>query len=150
MFMIQVDTASGRWRDAGDGNGIVAMEPTDEDNHEDEGFDKTLAKRHTSASPSPSASNSASNTDLSSLSSDSSASYSADSDLQEDEAVHNAVLDKQKDRNWVEKKIHGVTPSGIRNAILRKTVRSVASFSTSLCSWVFCKTDKQTKHMDLC
>jgi hypothetical protein len=85
------------------------MDPTEED-YEGEGVDSTLAKRRNSDSETSS---------LSSVSTN----YSADSALEDDEAVRKAVLDKEKDRNWVEKKIHKATPTGVKNALLRKTVK---------------------------
>jgi hypothetical protein len=63
--------------------------------------------------------------ETSSLDSESSASYSASSLLQDNEDTHYVGMDKHKDRNWFQKKTHGITPAGIKQDLLRKTVRWV-------------------------
>jgi hypothetical protein len=94
-----VDTAAGKWKDAGNGGGIV------EDDSEGQDDDQQQAN----------------DSDVSSLLSDS---YSAtSSDLQDNADTHYVGLDTTKERSWLEKKTHGITPAGIRKELLRKTVR---------------------------
>ena len=93
-----IDTAAGRWKDSGDGSGIVPADPDDDDEGEDR-------------------------SDSSSILSDT---YSAiSSELQDNEATHYAGLDETKDENWLQKKTKELTPAGMRKEILRKTVRWV-------------------------
>lgn len=106
-----VDTAAGRWKDSGDGQGIVP----------DEDFDGTAAesalyKPGRPASLSSSASSS-------SASSSSSLSYSQVSDMDDNEDTHYVGLDKAGEKNWLQRKAKEITPSGIRQQILRKTVK---------------------------
>jgi hypothetical protein len=60
-----------------------------------------------------------------SISSFSSASYSADTDLDDNEDTHYAGLPPKEDQGWLEKRVKGITPGGIRKELLRKTVRLV-------------------------
>jgi hypothetical protein len=104
-----VDTARNRWKDSGDGSGIIPDQP--------------MLERLRSDDPS----NPATPDDGSeySVSSVSSASYSADTDLDDNEDTHYAGLPKDEDRGWLAKRANGITPAGIRKELLRKTVRSV-------------------------
>lgn len=96
-----VDTAAGKWKDGGYGSGIVPTTDDDEDEDDQGG-----------------AANSGS--DTSSVVSDT---YSAiSSDLQENEDTHYAGNEGEND-GWLAKKTQGITPSGIRKKLLRKTVR---------------------------
>jgi hypothetical protein len=104
----QVDTAAGKWRDSGNGGGIVPDESSifkPASDEEEEG-DAGRSSRSRSGSVSSGSLSSASD------------SYSASSVLQDNEA------------GWVQRHVQGVTPSGVRKQILRKTVRWVASASS--------------------
>jgi len=93
-----VDTAAGKWKDSGDGSGIIPTDPDDED--DDQGENRS---------------------DSSSILSDT---YSAiSSELQDDEGTHYAGLDGKKDEGWLHKKAKELTPNGIRKELLKKTVR---------------------------
>ncbi|WRT65622.1 uncharacterized protein IL334_002567 [Kwoniella shivajii] len=121
-----VDTAAGKWKDAGNGNGIISDDTnnsidSDEDNHNE------ISGRHAYASTSKTPWNgkhrhkpvspNASSTD--SLSSDS---YSAGSDLDDNEDTHYVGIDKS-DKGWLESRKNKLTPGGMRKELLRKTVR---------------------------
>jgi hypothetical protein len=112
---IQVDTARQRWKDSGDGTGVVP--------------DQTFLERLRSDDATPSAKPASGPTEdhVSDYSVDSmsSASYSAESDLDDNEDTHYAGLPNDNDRGWLSKKVKGVTPAGIRKELLRKTVRYV-------------------------
>jgi hypothetical protein len=96
-----VDTAAGKWKDSGDGGGIIPTGPDDEDDNQ---YDNR--------------------SDSSSIISDT---YSAiSSDLQEEEGMHDAGLDEDNDKGWLQKKAKEFTPNGIRKELLRKTMRWVA------------------------
>lgn len=115
----QVDTAAGKWRDSGNGGGIVPDEssifnPASEDDENEAG----RSSRSRSGSVSSGSLSSASD------------SYSASSELQDNEATHYADFDARKEKGWVQRHVQGVTPSGVRKQILRKTVRWVASASS--------------------
>ncbi|RXK41274.1 hypothetical protein M231_01424 [Tremella mesenterica] len=99
-----VDTAAGKWHDAGNGGGIIPDNPIEQINQGD-GQEQRFVD------------------DTAPRSSRSSVSYSAGSDLQDNEDTHYVGLDKDKGRNWLQRKTKGITPSGIRNDLLRKTVR---------------------------
>lgn len=94
-----VDTADKKWKDSGDGTGIIPDESygADRDTEREEG------------------------SDVSSILSDT---YSAtSSDLHQNEDTHYAGLDDKKERGWIAEKTKGITPAGIRKELLRKTVR---------------------------
>ena len=95
-----VDTAAGKWKDAGNGGGIIP----------DDTYDDSQPAQDSDDS------------DAASISSDS---YSATSDLQENEDTHYVGLDKEKEKGWLQEKVHGITPSGIKKKMLRKTLRWV-------------------------
>lgn len=96
-----VDTAAGRWKDLGDGGGIV---PTDSDDEEDQGDGPS---------------------DSSSILSDT---YSAiSSDLQDDGYSQPEASDKG-DEGWLQKKANGITPNGITKDLMRKTTRLVGHY----------------------
>jgi hypothetical protein len=116
----QVDTAAGKWRDSGNGGGIVPDESSifkPASDEEEEG-DAGRSSRSRSGSVSSGSLSSASD------------SYSASSELQDNEATHYADFDARKEKGWVQRHVQGVTPSGVRKQILRKTVRWVASASS--------------------
>jgi hypothetical protein len=102
----QVDTARNRWKDSGDGSGIIPDQPMLE----------RLRSDHTE----PATSDDISDYSVHSMSS---ASYSAESDLDDNEDTHYAGLPKDEDQGWLAKTAKGVTPAGIRKELLRKTVR---------------------------
>nr|XP_019004765.1 IQ domain-containing calmodulin-binding protein [Kwoniella mangroviensis CBS 8507]OCF68226.1 IQ domain-containing calmodulin-binding protein [Kwoniella mangroviensis CBS 8507] len=122
-----VDTAASRWKDAGEGKGIIP-EDNSSDN-EDEQLPRKDDYTTTTKSPwkarksrktgsTPSSYGSAS--DLS-ISSDS---YSAESDLDDNEDTHYVGLDKaDEEKGWLERKKKRLTPGGMRKELLRKTVR---------------------------
>ena len=94
-----VDTADKKWKDSGNGTGIIPDESYSAD-QEDE------ADRAS---------------DASSILSDT---YSAtSSDLHQNEDTHYAGLDEKKEKGWLAEKTKGITPAGIRKELLRKTVR---------------------------
>jgi hypothetical protein len=98
-----VDTADKKWKDSGDGSGIIPDESYGEDQN-----DQADA--------------------ASDVSSVLSVSYSAtSSDLHSNEDTHYAGLDEKKQKGWIGEKTKGITPAGIRKELLRKTVRSVWS-----------------------
>ncbi|OCF57996.1 IQ domain-containing calmodulin-binding protein [Kwoniella mangroviensis CBS 10435] len=122
-----VDTAASRWKDAGEGKGII---PEDNSSvNEDEQLPRKDDYTTTTKSPwkarksrktgsTPSSYGSAS--DLS-ISSDS---YSAESDLDDNEDTHYVGLDKaDEEKGWLERKKKRLTPGGMRKELLRKTVR---------------------------
>ncbi|KIR97495.1 IQ domain-containing calmodulin-binding protein [Cryptococcus deuterogattii 2001/935-1] len=113
-----VDTAAGRWKDAGDGTGIVPADPQSEEDENKSKAQPTIdpyAPPHNHRMHKVSGSSS-----LSSLSSDS---YSPQSsDLDENESTHYVGLD-QKPEGWLERKKKRLTPGGVRRELLRKTVR---------------------------
>lgn len=113
-----VDTAAGRWKDAGDGTGIVPADPQSE---EDENTPKPQPTIDPYATPHNHHIRKVSRTSsLSSLSSDS---YSPQSsELDENESTHYAGLD-QKPEGWLERQRKRLTPGGVRRELLRKTVR---------------------------
>jgi hypothetical protein len=108
----QVDTAAGKWRDAGNGGGIIPDEtsifhPREDRNGEPPG-------RHPEAIESRSSISSTSLSD----------SYSASSSLQDNEDTHYAGFDaREENKGWVKRHVKGTTPGGVRKQILRKTVR---------------------------
>jgi len=109
-----VDTARQRWKDSGDGSGIIP--------------DQTFLQRLRSDEPdAPHKNVNPTEDDASdySVSSMSSGSYSARSDLDDNEDTHYAGLPNDEDRGWLSRKVKGVTPAGIRKEMLRKTVRYV-------------------------
>ncbi|GFZ42631.1 hypothetical protein JCM24511_00348 [Saitozyma sp. JCM 24511] len=107
-----VDTAAGKWRDSGNGGGIVPDESSifnpasDDDENEAGRSSRSRSGSVSSGSLSPA-----------------SDSYSASSELQDNEATHYADFDARKEKGWVQRHVQGVTPSGVRKQILRKTVR---------------------------
>jgi hypothetical protein len=109
---IQVDTARNRWKDSGDGSGIIPDQPM---------LERLRSDDSAPATPTPD--------DISDYSVHpmSSASYSAESDLDDNEDTHYAGLPKDEDQGWLAKRAKGVTPAGIRKELLRKTVRYVSS-----------------------
>ncbi|XAO23003.1 hypothetical protein I312_101780 [Cryptococcus bacillisporus CA1280] len=113
-----VDTAAGRWKDAGDGTGIVPADPQSE---EDENKPKPQPTIDPYAPPHNQRMHKVSRaSSLSSLSSDS---YSAQSsELDENESTHYVGLD-QKPEGWLERQKKRLTPGGVRRELLRKTVR---------------------------
>ncbi|WVQ78707.1 hypothetical protein IAT38_000794 [Cryptococcus sp. DSM 104549] len=125
-----VDTAAGKWKDAGDGQGIIPDEGDSDSDEDGEGHkeppplprdpyattSRTPWRRHGHLHR-PSTSHS---TSTSSLSSDS---YSAQSsDLDENEDTHYVGLDKPEQGWWAQRR-KKVTPGGMRKELLRKTVR---------------------------
>lgn len=104
-----MDTARDRWKDSGDGTGIV----------QDQTFLERLRSDDTNERH-PDTSDSASDYSISSVES---ASYSAESDLDDNEDTHYAGLPSKQDQGWLEKRVKGITPGGIRKELLRKTVR---------------------------
>lgn len=110
---IQVDTARQRWKDSGDGTGVVP----------DQTFLERLRSDDTTPSAKPASNPTEDNVSDYSVDSMSSASYSAESDLDDNEDTHYAGLPNDDDRGWLSKKVKGVTPAGIRKELLRKTVR---------------------------
>lgn len=113
-----VDTAAGRWKDAGDGTGIVPVDPQSE---EDENTPKPQPTIDPYASPHNHRVYQISRaSSLSNLSSDS---YSPQSsELDENESTHYVGLD-QKPEGWLERQRKRLTPGGVRRELLRKTVR---------------------------
>ncbi|WWD05811.1 hypothetical protein V865_003894 [Kwoniella europaea PYCC6329] len=122
-----VDTAAGKWKDAGDGKGIIP-EDNSSDNEDDQRPRKDdyttttktpwKARKSRKTGSTPSSYGSAS--DLS-ISSDS---YSAESDLDDNEDTHYIGLDKDdEEKGWLERKKKRLTPGGMRKELLRKTVR---------------------------
>lgn len=116
-----MDTARDRWKDSGDGTGIIQdqsflerLKSDGSDRHPSENKGKTKAQDTDADAVSLS--------DYS-ISSFSSASYSADSDLDDNEDTHYAGLPRKEDQGWLEKRVKGITPGGIRKELLRKTVR---------------------------
>nr|XP_019050292.1 IQ domain-containing calmodulin-binding protein [Kwoniella bestiolae CBS 10118]OCF29222.1 IQ domain-containing calmodulin-binding protein [Kwoniella bestiolae CBS 10118] len=118
-----VDTAAGKWKDAGEGNGIIP-----EDNLSDSDDDRKDNYATTSKTPwkvqrphkaTSTSSPYGSASDLS-VSSDS---YSAESDLDDNEDTHYVGLDKEEEKGWLERKKMRLTPGGMRKELLRKTVR---------------------------
>lgn len=113
-----VDTAAGRWKDAGDGTGIVPADPQSE---EDENKPKPQPTIDPYAPPHNQRMHKV--TRASSLSSLSSDSYSPQSsELDENESTHYVGLD-QKPEGWLERQKKRLTPGGVRRELLRKTVR---------------------------
>ena len=106
-----MDTARHRWKDSGDGTGILP----DDSLLERLRSDDTPSKTHPT-------SDDASDYSVDSMSS---GSYSADTDLDDNEDTHYAGLPKDEDRGWLSKRVKGITPAGIRKELLRKTVRYV-------------------------
>ncbi|OWZ32685.1 IQ domain-containing calmodulin-binding protein [Cryptococcus neoformans var. grubii Br795] len=113
-----VDTAAGRWKDAGDGTGIVPVDPQSE---EDENTPKPQPTIDPYAPPHNHRVYQISRaSSLSNLSSDS---YSPQSsELDENESTHYVGLD-QKPEGWLERQRKRLTPGGVRRELLRKTVR---------------------------
>ncbi|WVQ94727.1 hypothetical protein IAU59_001807 [Kwoniella sp. CBS 9459] len=135
-----VDTAAGKWKDAGGGKGIVPNEGgEDDDNDKGDTPPVPPGDPYASTSKTPWAGRRArvrsdnlgggehtgSNIDSDSDSdSDSSASYSAGSDLDENEDTHYVGLDKEsEEQGWLAKRTKRYTPGGMRKELLRKTVR---------------------------
>jgi hypothetical protein len=106
---IQVDTARNRWKDSGDGSGIIPDQP--------------MLERLRSDDTEPATPDDISDYSVHSMSS---ASYSAESDFDDNEDTHYAGLPKDEDQGWLAKRAKGVTPAGIRKELLRKTVRYVS------------------------
>jgi hypothetical protein len=77
-------------------------------------------------------------------------SYSASSELQDNEATHYADFDARKEKGWVQRHVQGVTPSGVRKQILRKTVRWVAPSLRLSRRYCIFADPAQAQHMDLC
>lgn len=101
-----MDTARNRWKDSGDGSGIIPDAP--------------MLERLRSDDTSPPTPDDVSDYSVHSMSS---GSYSADTDLDDNEDTHYAGLPKDEDRGWFAKTAKGITPAGIRKELLRKTVR---------------------------
>jgi hypothetical protein len=112
----QVDTARQRWKDSGDGTGVVP----------DQIFLNRLRSEDSTPSTKTALEDNVSDYSVDSMSS---ASYSADSDLDDNADTHYAGLPKDSERGWLSKKVKGVTPAGIRKELLRKTVRYVVLIS---------------------
>lgn len=108
----QVDTAAGKWRDSGDGSGIIPDE-TWKELHPEE------AKREAELYRAGSRGSSSSAVSVSSMSSG----WSAQSGLQENEATHYDEYTAESEKGWLGRKVEGVTPAGIKKQLLRKTVR---------------------------
>ena len=92
---LQVDTARKQWKDAGNGNGIVPNDRSEPDDTPDDG----------------------------SISSGFSGSYSADSDLQDNQATHYVGLDKADEGSWLTRQKRKLGPKGLKKQLLRKTIR---------------------------
>ncbi|WWC87802.1 uncharacterized protein L201_002694 [Kwoniella dendrophila CBS 6074] len=124
-----VDTAAGKWKDAGDGNGIIPEDDQSDDedegqNHRIHGLGLKTKKEDPYATTSKTPLKSSTNTASSSTTSLSSDSYSAESDLDDNEDTHYAGLDKDdEEKNWLKAKRKRLTPGGMRKELLRKTVR---------------------------
>ncbi|WWC60223.1 uncharacterized protein I303_102789 [Kwoniella dejecticola CBS 10117] len=121
-----VDTAAGKWKDAGDGNGIIPEDDLSCDEGEEEG-DQHHSKANmedvyasTSSTPWKQRQHPSGSSSTDSLSSDS---YSAESDLDDNEDTHYVGLDKEEEKGWLERKKKRLTPGGMRKELLRKTVR---------------------------
>ncbi|WWD16577.1 hypothetical protein CI109_101005 [Kwoniella shandongensis] len=114
-----VDTAAGKWRDSGDGSGIVPDDSTTEPQPE---LAKKPSEVRYGVKDETSDREEGESSSDSSTKSISSASYSAGSDLDDNEDTHYAGLDKEDD-GWWEKRKKRLTPGGIRKELLRKTVR---------------------------
>lgn len=113
MLTIQVDTAAGKWRDSGDGTGIIpddsykGLNPiTEEQAYSSRAYRMAMPQSNSS--------------DACSVSSWSSDSYS-DGSLQEMEDSH-YTGGKIRKGFW-ERKVKGVTPAGVRDELLRKTIK---------------------------
>jgi hypothetical protein len=112
LIPVQVDTAAGKWKDSGNGTGIIPNDKqwSSKDDDEDDGDD-----------------NERDGSDVSSLSSrsDISDSYSAESDLQDNAETHYLGLEEGEKEGWLKRKTKGITPGGIKKGLLRKTLRWV-------------------------
>ncbi|KAK8861514.1 hypothetical protein IAR55_002335 [Kwoniella newhampshirensis] len=108
-----VDTAAGKWKDSGDGSGIVP------DDTSSESYPEPPLAANTDDSTTTGSSETTSDD---STESDPTGSYSAGSDLDDNEDTHYAGVDKEDD-GWFEKRRKRLTPGGIRKKLLKKTVR---------------------------
>ncbi|WVO13258.1 hypothetical protein L204_100871 [Cryptococcus depauperatus] len=111
-----VDTAARRWKDTGNGQGIVPYDSADdsaEDNPPRSPKDPYAVPRRHHLYKIPK---------QSSTFSFSSDTYSAQSDLDDNEDTHYMNLDK-KSEGWLDRGRKKITPGGVRKELLRKTVR---------------------------
>ena len=116
-----MDTARDRWRDSGDGTGII-QDQSFLERLKSDSSDQTAQTSHGKGRKDLGDPDSDARSDYS-LSSFSSGSYSADTDLDDNEDTHYAGLPRKEDQSWFDRKIKGITPGGIRKELLRKTVR---------------------------
>ncbi|OCF30327.1 IQ domain-containing calmodulin-binding protein [Kwoniella heveanensis BCC8398] len=127
-----VDTAAGKWRDSGEGKGIIPDEG--DDTNETSRDTRPVAPGDPYASTSktpwqarrarPRTGEDADEYTGSDSDSGSSASYSASSDLDDNEDTHYVGLDKEEEeKGWLAKRTKKYTPGGMRKELLRKTVR---------------------------
>ena len=103
----EVDTTPGKWKDSGDGRGVIRADAESDGNAEDE--------PHASGMDTDSLTSSVSSSDLSST------------ELQAEEGTHYVDVENQ---SWLERKKANFTPAGMGQNLLRKTIRSVATFET--------------------
>nr|XP_019012150.1 IQ domain-containing calmodulin-binding protein [Kwoniella pini CBS 10737]OCF50931.1 IQ domain-containing calmodulin-binding protein [Kwoniella pini CBS 10737] len=112
-----VDTAAGKWKDSGNGNGII---PENNISDDEKGQDSNTKNSYASTSTTPWKQRSSGTSSTDSLSSDN---YSAESDLDDNEDTHYIGLDKEQEKGWLVRNKQKLTPGGMRKELLRKTVR---------------------------
>ncbi|WVF67126.1 hypothetical protein IAT40_001871 [Kwoniella sp. CBS 6097] len=126
-----VDTAAGKWKDSGDGKGIVPDEGDDKDSKDEDENGRPVAPgdSYASTSKTPWKARRArirtgESGDYTDNDSGSSVSYSAESDLDDNEDTHYVGLDKEaEEKGWLARRTKKYTPGGMRKELLRKTVR---------------------------